>query len=161
MYLYFLNPKKVIEKRKKKSHNPNLIENFVFLIFEITVKLRMIKQCQFFFLSHLFTFIKEVDAFKKNQIDVIIIIHKLRNLKNDILPFFFSAKCPALLKLIKIWKNILFQCFKLFEETFGLHLEVEVKFYVLVWFVRRLISLAPARSLCHRDAGKAIDFCLS
>lgn len=152
-------------KKEKKSHNPNLIENFVFLIFKIPVKLRMIKQCQFFFLfflSHLFTFIKEVDAYKKkNQIDVIIIIHKLRNLKNDILPFFFSAKCPALLKLIKIWKNILFQCFKLFEETFGLHLEVEVKFYVLVWFVRRLISLAPARCLCHRDACKAIDFCLS
>lgn len=154
-----------MKKEKKKSHNPNLIENFVFLIFEITVKLRMIEQYKFFiifcFLSHLFTFIKEVHAYKKNQMDVIIMIPKLRNLENNILPFFFSAKCPALLKLIKIWKNILFQCFKLFEETFGLHLEVEVKFYVLVWFVRRLISLAPARCLCHRDACKAIDFCLS
>lgn len=55
-------------KKEKKSHNPNLIENFVFLIFKIPVKLRMIKKCQFFlifFLSHLFTFIKEVDAYKK------------------------------------------------------------------------------------------------
>lgn len=152
-------------KKEKKSHNPNLIENFVFLIFKIPVKLRMIKQCQFFLFfvffhiySHL---LKKCMNIKKPQIDVIIIIPKLRNLKNDILPFFFSAKCPALLKLIKIWKNILIQCFKLFEETFGLHLEVEVKFYVLVWFVRRLIPLAPARCLCHRDACKAIDFCLS
>lgn len=71
MYVYFLNPKKVIEKRNKKSHNTNLIENFVFLIFEITVKLRMIEQYQFFiifcFLSHLFTFIKEVHAYKKKN----------------------------------------------------------------------------------------------
>lgn len=152
-------------KKEKKSHNPNLIENFVFLIFKIPVKLRMTKQCQFFFLFFFFHIyshsLKKWMHIKKKQIDVIIIIHKLRNLKNDILPFFFSAKCPALLKLIKIWKNILFQCFKLFEETFGLHLEVEVKFYVLVWFVRRLIPLAPARCLCHRDACKAIDFCLS
>lgn len=154
-----------MKKWKKKSHNPNLIENFVFLIFEITVKLRMIEQYQFllfFVFFHIYShLLKKCMHIKKTQIDVIIIIPKLRNLKNDILPFFFSAKCPALLKLIKIWKNILFQCFKLFEETFGLHLEVEVKFYVLVWFVRRLISLAPARCLCHRDACKAIDFCLS